>query len=421
MQKNILLACNFVNLLKISALFNLKKITMKNFLLFTVISGLLFVSCKTSHITSYTDDAYVNPTEIKKLAQQAAEERAEKESQKRQKQEEERLAQKAKDDSNPYYQDPNYNQDDYYDYQYASRINRFNSPLAGAGYYDPYYTNMYTYNQNPAMYGTSIYSSYNYGMPSYQFNTLSLGFSNGFNSGYGYNSYGYNGYYSNNYCNSMYGNNYGGYSPYYCGGNLGYGYGINPYSFSNYGYYPFSSNYYGNNSGWGYFNSFDPNSTRTMMEYGVRGSSTSAGTAARGSGENIMRETDNSKQRFFESVNQQQTNTPRFSESNSGRGNTRMNNGSSIYENSNGNNTQNESRTRSNSTNSQRMNGTNQSETRSTSEERTNRNNSSTRMIENKQNSNSENNASRTTNSGSSTTSPRNSSGGSTGGGNRPR
>ena len=36
MQKNILLACNFVNLLKISALFNLKKITMKNFLLFTV-------------------------------------------------------------------------------------------------------------------------------------------------------------------------------------------------------------------------------------------------------------------------------------------------------------------------------------------------------------------------------------------------
>ena len=37
-----------------------------------------------------------------------------------------------------------YNQDDYYDYYYTSRLRRFHTDIySGWGYYDPYFTNMY--------------------------------------------------------------------------------------------------------------------------------------------------------------------------------------------------------------------------------------------------------------------------------------
>ena len=210
---------------------------MKNLVIILAIASLFFSACKTSQLSSYSDDVYTNPSEDKRLVRLANEERAKKEVEAKQKKEQERLAQKAKDDANPLYKDPNYNQDDYYDYQYASRVRRFNKPISGAGYYDNYYTNSYYYNQNPAMYGSSIYNSYNC-MPSNQYNnysndlSMSLGYSNGYNNygsynpygNSGYNNYGYNNYGSYNpYGYNSYGNNYGGYSSY------------NPYGYNSYG------------------------------------------------------------------------------------------------------------------------------------------------------------------------------------------
>lgn len=297
---------------------------MKNSVTVLIFCSLLLVACKTSQIVSYNDDVYANPAEEKRLAKIAQEEQAKKLEEEKQKAEESRLAQKAKDDANPLYKDPNYNQDDYYDYQYASRLRRFNQPLSGAGYYDNYYTNSYYYNQNPAMYGNSIYSSYNYYiMPSNQFNNFSNGISSGI--AYGYNSYGsYNSYYGNNYCgynsyypygyNNYYGNGYYGNScynsPYGYNSYYGTGYGYSPYGYNGY------SNYYGNNGGWGYFNGHDPNSNYANMTVAPRGSnggnnggrSTSAGMAVP---EDLQY---NAKQQFFNAVVQQQESTPRFTE-----------------------------------------------------------------------------------------------------------
>jgi Ni/Co efflux regulator RcnB len=141
---------------------------MKKILILAVTAVTLLSACKTSQLASSDDDVYVNPREEKEKQKLAAEEKAKERALARQKEDEERAAQKAKDDANPYYKDPEYNRDDYYDYEYASRVNRFQNPIYGASYYDPYYTNLYTYNQNPSCYGTSIYSTYNYGMPSSQ-------------------------------------------------------------------------------------------------------------------------------------------------------------------------------------------------------------------------------------------------------------
>jgi hypothetical protein len=161
---------------------------MKKLIIVPLITLACFTSCQVSQLTSYSDDVYANPEEERRLARQEAEEKLRQRTQEEQRREQERVAQKAMDDTNPYYKDPEYNRDDYYDYEYASRVNRFHNPVSGAGYYDPYYTNMYTYNQNPALYGTSIYSSYNYGMPSNTFNRYSIGIS----TGWGYNNWGNN-------------------------------------------------------------------------------------------------------------------------------------------------------------------------------------------------------------------------------------
>ncbi|NLJ82789.1 MAG: hypothetical protein GX330_06660, partial [Bacteroidales bacterium] len=50
-----------------------------------------------------------------------------------------------------------FNNDDYYDYEYAARLRRFHGPYSHWGYYDPYYTNMYWYSRNPAHWGVSVY------------------------------------------------------------------------------------------------------------------------------------------------------------------------------------------------------------------------------------------------------------------------
>jgi hypothetical protein len=57
--------------------------------------------------------------------------------------------------------------DDYYSYEYSSRMRRFYNPVYGVNYYDPFYTNQYWYDYSPASWGVSIYLGYNWWAPSY--------------------------------------------------------------------------------------------------------------------------------------------------------------------------------------------------------------------------------------------------------------
>jgi hypothetical protein len=303
---------------------------MKKIIISTGLLLVFFSSCKTSQINSFSDDIYANPSEEKQVARLAAEEKAKKEAEQKARDEEARLAQKAKDDANPYYQDPKSDADDYYDYKYASRLNRFGDPIPGAGYYDSRYTNYYTYNQNPAMFGSSIYSSYNW-MPSSQFGYYSTGIGLSFGNSYGYPSYG-----------SSFYNGYG--NPYYSYGYSPFGYGYNPYGYGGFGYYdPFysayNSGYYAgynngfyNAGGWGYLNSLDVNSG--YGHYGPRGSN-GGGNRGRSTtaGMNVPTE-ENERTSFLNSMAEKQANNPRFTET----GRVSRGNGSVIYGNDNSQN-----------------------------------------------------------------------------------
>lgn len=52
-----------------------------------------------------------------------------------------------------------FNKDDYYDYEYSARINRFHRDMQW-NYYDDVYTNLYWYTSDPFFWGTSIYWGY---------------------------------------------------------------------------------------------------------------------------------------------------------------------------------------------------------------------------------------------------------------------
>lgn len=286
---------------------------MKKILILASLSGIMFSSCKTSELGYSTDDAYASPAEEKKKAELARAEEVKKEEAERKQREEAVAAQKAKDDANPYYKDPSYNADDYYDYEYSARLNRFYNPI-GVGYYDTYYTNMYSYNQVPSYYGTSIYNNYGYNngwssMPSTQFNNWSVGVSTGW--GYGYNGYNSSMYYSNYgspwYNNSWCGNGYYGSYPYYGYSNNGWGY--DPYSaaYMNGYYNGYYSGFYNGN----YYNMYDPNSSYQQMTYAPR----TTGIGGSGARNRLTEAQDenNPRRSYVESVQQQQANSPRFS------------------------------------------------------------------------------------------------------------
>lgn len=156
--------------------------------------------------------------------------------------------------------------DDYYDYSYTSRIRRFDNPIAGYGYYDPYYTNSYYYDYNPVNWGVSIYAGYNWWAPSYMYYSpfYYSGFSIGIGFGWGYPYYGYSPYFYNpwySWCAPpmpYYGYGWGAGWGYGWGAGWGYGYGCGFYG----GYYGACNPYY--------YNSFDGN-----LYYGPRGSSPS--------------------------------------------------------------------------------------------------------------------------------------------------
>jgi hypothetical protein len=175
---------------------------------------------------------------------------------------------KSADGQTNYGTDPNYNSDDYYDYEYASRIRRFHAPVYSNYYYDDIYTNSYWYDPFPYNVGVSIYSGGFYGS-NWGWNNgwNSWGFNNGWNrrnNWYGgYDPFGYNPYAWNSPFNNYYGGGYNnGYWNGYYDGLYGGNYWNNPYCNG------------------GYFNSFDANNTGSI--YGHRSSLSANNTGFRG-------------------------------------------------------------------------------------------------------------------------------------------
>ena len=220
--------------------------------------SILFFSCTSfKHWSFYEDnDSYVNAKqERKKKMEQLAQQKKIEEARKKFIQDSIAQAEE-KMKNNPYYKEPNYNKEDYYDYEYAARIKRFYNPVPGLGYYDNWYTN-YGFYGTPN-YGSSIYMGYGNAWPymGYGYNGLSsywsyglgLGWGNPYSYSYGvgYSPYSYYGYYSPYF-----------YSPYY--------YGYSPYGYSPY-YYGYSP--YGSYNPY-YYNSQDINS---MTYYAPRSS-----------------------------------------------------------------------------------------------------------------------------------------------------
>jgi hypothetical protein len=198
-----------------------------------LLSLLVLMSCKTNRDVAAVDDVYANPAAERRKAEAARQTRE--------------VAKPEQPVESPEpARESSYNPDDYYDFAYASRINRFHHPLYGAGYYDPYYTNYYTYTGNPALYGTSIYFGLNSGMPSYAFSRYSFGISTMWGAPYDpfYNPY----------------------SPYYDPWMSYYDPWYSPWGYQNPYMYGYNAGYYNgwNSARWNYFNSLDPNSYRTV-------------------------------------------------------------------------------------------------------------------------------------------------------------
>lgn len=278
---------------------------MKKVIIIAGVVSLALSSCTSTKNVTYTDDLYANPRQERLEKERLAAEKKKKEEELAKKEAEERAAelaaQKAKDDANPLYKDPVYNTDDYYDYQYASRIRRFNQPVCGVGYYDNYYTNYYWYNGNPAMYGTSIYSSYNYWGPNYYSGNCWPSSYFGVSYGWGYPNYGYGNYnpywgWGNGYSNAYWQGYYNGYNNGYANGYWGYPYGYN-------------SPYYNGWNGWGYYNQFDVNSGYNKPTNAPRGSH-DGGNSGRTSNPGLA--SNGLVQKYVQEVQVAQAMTPKF-------------------------------------------------------------------------------------------------------------
>lgn len=266
---------------------------MKKIILSLLSVIFMMSSCKVNQHQPVSDDLYADPVAEKRLARIKAEQDFKKQQEEQASRDAAYAAQKAKEDANPYYQDPQYNDEDYYDYAYASRFRRFHNPVNGAGYYDNYYTNSYWYNNNPHFYGTSIYSTYNWWTPSNQFGMY---YGNGWNNPYCFNN-GWNNGWNNGMGYNGWGNPYGMYQP------MGYSYWNNPWNNPYYG-----GGYFGNN--WGYYNSFDLNSNYTYApRQGNAGSNSTRGSYG---GMTVPKELTGERQAFFNTITDKQEKTERF-------------------------------------------------------------------------------------------------------------
>lgn len=290
---------------------------------------MLFSSCSTQKMgfTTSNDDVYSNPKEDRIVEARIAAEKKKMQDAVDKRYNDSiaaaKKAQKEKDDANPYYKDRPFKYDDYYDYEYATRVKRFNNNINGLGYYDNYYTNSYWYNKNPYNYGVSVYNGYSWwgsSYNSYSYNP-SVNFYN--NYGWGCNNYGYNGYnpymsaysqgYNNGFNNGMWGNYYGYGNPYNNGYGIGnsFGYGYNPYGYSNSFASPYNYGYNNPyNAGWGYYNSQDLNSS---YSYGPR-TAHGGGNSHRTTNPGTDGHRDSYYDKYIQDVTSQQSHSVKFSE-----------------------------------------------------------------------------------------------------------
>jgi hypothetical protein len=304
---------------------------MKTLVIISSIALAVLSSCATQKtgISAYNDDVYANPKEDKIIdARIAAEKKQAQDAVNRRYNDSiaaVKQAQKEKDDANPYYKEKEFKYDDYYDYEYATRVKRFNNNINGLSYYDNYYTNSYFYSQNPYNYGVSVYNGYSWWGSSYNnysynpsvsfYSSWGWGYGSQFNNCYsGYNPYmsAYSQGYNNGFNNGMYGNYYGYGNPY-----GGYG---NSFGFGNYYSYGHGNPYgYGYNdpynNGWGYYNAYDNNSSYT---YGPR-TSHGGGNSRRTSNPGVGGGRDES-QKYISSIADQQSHAIKFDDGKTPRG-----------------------------------------------------------------------------------------------------
>ena len=93
-----------------------------------------------------------------------------------------------------------FDEENYYDFSYSSRIRRFHRPMMlNYGFYSGFYTDYYWYNADPFYWGSSIYLGYGYYSPFY-YNYHSRWHNHGYYGHHGYHNHNdfYSGFYSNN-------------------------------------------------------------------------------------------------------------------------------------------------------------------------------------------------------------------------------
>ncbi|MBL7882732.1 MAG: hypothetical protein JNL69_01585 [Bacteroidia bacterium] len=229
---------------------------MKTYLLIFVSAIFVFASCSTQNglaTKNYEDDIYYSSKdaaadkEKKKVADEQAKTLAAIQAEQKAKEEEDYYTSKKQ---TQIVEEKPFDYDDYYDYEYSTRLRRFHNNCGSYGYYDNYYTNSYYYTGNPYNYGTSVYMGYSWWGPSYVTYNYYPSYSWYSSYGWGYDPW-YNPYgYYNPYAYNPYG--YYGYNPYMMNGyNQGY------YNGYNQGYWNgYNQGYWNGN----YFNSYDNNS-----------------------------------------------------------------------------------------------------------------------------------------------------------------
>ncbi len=226
--------------------------------LFQILAAIVLLSScgNLKKLSTFEDDAYYDPVRDRKVSKTKAADSTSVVAAPAKKQ-------VADTSNNPYYREPSFNRDDYYDYEYAARIRRFTGNSMGVAYYDPYYTNSYFYDSNPYHYGVSIYNGYNWYGPgywNYSYNpTYNWGGWNGCGNNYNWGYYNY----PSSYFNSPSPWSYGyGYNDYYGNGyNNNWWYWNNQYwNNSWYNNDPYNHWCNNNNTTPGYFNSYDYNS-----------------------------------------------------------------------------------------------------------------------------------------------------------------
>ena len=99
---------------------------MKHFVLISIVAISFLSSCALKKVSTYNDDVYSNPA-VEKIeeARLAAIQKQKNDAIVKRYNDsinEVKLAQKAKDDANPYYKDREFKYDDYYEYEYATRV-----------------------------------------------------------------------------------------------------------------------------------------------------------------------------------------------------------------------------------------------------------------------------------------------------------